>query len=97
MAADTVLVENFVRPGSARPVNRARYEAMREAMLAALPPAEPGLSRQEILAAVAGRLPEGLFPDGAGVTWWSKCVQLDLEAKGRIVRHGRPLRWRRVG
>lgn len=92
---DRVLIENPIRPGS-KPVDRARYEAMRAAMLAVLPPGEPGLNREEVLAQVAGRLPEALFPDGRGVTWWSKAVQLDLEVKGVIVRHGRPLRWRRA-
>ena len=27
--------------------------------------------------------------------WWTKCVQLDLEAKGVVVREGsKPIRWR---
>ena len=30
--------------------------------------------------------------------WWMKGVQLDLEAKGLMVRDGgKPLRWRRTG
>ena len=33
---------------------------------------------------------------GQTVGWWLKCVQLDLEAKGLIKRHGKPLRWYRA-
>lgn len=95
MKTETILVENVVSPGSQRPVSREKHEAVRAPMLAALPAAEPGLSYAELKAAVLPNLPEALFPGGQTVGWWLKCVQLDLEAKGLIVRHGKPLRWRR--
>ena len=45
----------------------------------------------------AERLPDDLFPGGEKAGWWTKCVQLDLEAKGLVVRDaGKPLRWRRA-
>lgn len=93
MTAEKVLVENVNHPGKATPVDRARYEAMRKAMLAALPKGAPGLARDELVEAVTPHLPEALFPGGEAAGWWSKCVQLDLEAKGLIARHGRPARW----
>ena len=96
MKVDTVMVENVVTPGSVRPVNREKYEAVRGPVLAALPGAEPGLSYAELKAAVLPHLPDALFPGGQTAGWWLKCVQLDLEAKGAIVRHGKPLRWRRA-
>lgn len=97
MKAETILVENVASPDSPpRPVNREKYEATREAVMAALPTAEPGLSYAELKAAALPRLPEALFPGGQTVGWWLKCVQLDLEAKGVIVRHGKPLRWYRA-
>lgn len=95
MKAETILVENAVTPGKPRPVNREKYEAVLGPMLAALPTSEPGLSYAELKAAVLPSLPEALFPGGQTVGWWLKCVQLDLEAKGRIARHGKPLRWYR--
>lgn len=96
MKAETILVENVVSPGSQRPVNREKYEAVRGPMLDVLPAAAPGLSYAELKAAVLPRLPDALFPGGQTVGWWLKCVQLDLEAKRLIVRHGKPLRWHRV-
>ena len=97
MKAQTILVENFTSPaGGPRPVNRDKYEAVRAPMLAAMPAVEPGLSYAELKAAVLPHLPEALFPGGDTAGWWLKCVQLDLEAKGLIVRHGKPLRWRRA-
>lgn len=46
---------------------------------------------------MAGKLaPKDLFPAHT-YHWWAKCVQLDLEARGEVVRDAKakPLRWRR--
>ena len=94
MSADRIEVENVNHPGRTHRVDRAKYEATRTAMLAALPKRGPGLSQAEMVEAVKRRLPEALFPGGATGGWWTKCVQLDLEAKGLVLREGRPLRWR---
>lgn len=96
MKPETILVENVVSTGHKRPVNREKYEAVRTPMLAVLPATEPGLSYAELKAAMLPHLPEALFPGGQTVGWWLKCVQLDLEAKGLVKRHGKPLRWYRA-
>ncbi|WP_068874956.1 MULTISPECIES: hypothetical protein [unclassified Phenylobacterium] len=96
MRDDTILVENVNHPGRTSPVNRVKYEAIRGALMAILPAAEPGLSQAEMTAAVKPHLPDELFPGGQTAGWWVKAVQLDLEAKGVLARHGKPLRWRRV-
>ena len=50
-----------------------------------------------MIEAVKAHLPADLFPGGAKVGWWTKCVQLDLEAKGVVIRDpGKPLRWRKA-
>jgi hypothetical protein len=97
-AADKVIVENVNHPGDRRPVDRALYEAMKKAMLTVLPRKLPGLTPAEILAAVLPVLPQAAFPGGQRAGWWAKCVQLDLEAKGQIVRDrtARPLRLTRA-
>ncbi len=95
--AEKIEVENVNHPGKTERVDRAKYEAMRVAMWAALPAEGPGLNAVALKTALLPALPEALFPGGATAGWWLKCVQLDLEAKGLVVREGKPLRFRRAG
>jgi hypothetical protein len=90
-------IENVIRPGRVRPVDADMYTAMKRAYLKVLPAKAPGLTIAEIQAGVLAHLPERLFPRGAKAGWWSKAVQLDLEAKGIITRtKTTPLRLHRV-
>ncbi len=92
-----VRIENVNHPGSSTNVDAGPYNAMREALLAVLPAAAPGMTESQMRQAVLPKLPEDLFPGGARAGWWSKAVQLDLEAKGLIDREtSRPLRWHRA-
>ena len=92
-----VRIENVNHPGSSTTVDAGLYTAMREALLAVLPAAAPGMTESQMRQAVLPKLPEDLFPGGARAGWWSKAVQLDLEAKGLIDREpSRPLRWHRA-
>jgi hypothetical protein len=89
-----IVVENVNVPGYTIQVDAAKYDAMREAILAALPIKEPGLTQAEIRKAILTHLSEDLFPGGAKANWWAKVVQLDLEAKGIVDREAtKPLRW----
>lgn len=95
--SDKIAVENINTPGRTTNVDKAKYLAMKEAMLATLPHSAPGMTAQEAKAAASPLLPESLFPGGATAGWWQKCVQLDLEAKGVIVRETtKPLRFHQV-
>ena len=85
-ASEKVQVENPNHPGSVRYVDRAMYSAMKQAFLQLLPDSSPGLTLAELREAIPANLPSDLFPGGAKVGWWAKTVQLDLEAKGFIVR-----------
>ena len=97
MPKRTIEVENVVSPGHRQKVDADKYEAVRDAYLAALPSAEPGATPAEILTALTPHLPQDLFPGGAKAGWWAKCVQLDLEAKGIIVRGPKsPVRLRKA-
>jgi hypothetical protein len=92
-----IVVENVNHPGQSTRVDAAKYAAMRSALLKALPARAPGLTQAEMLHAVLRHLPREHFPGGAKAGWWAKTVQLDLEAKGLLVREAsRPLRWHRV-
>lgn len=94
---DKITVENVNVPGHTTRVNAAKYLAMKEAMLAVLPREAPGLTQAEMIDAVKRHLLEELFPGGATAGWWAKTVQLDLEAKGTVIREAsKPLRWHQV-
>jgi hypothetical protein len=86
MPDDKIEIENFISPGRTERVNRAKYQAMRDALMAVLPDTAPGLKVPDAKAALLPLLPDALFPAGATAGWWLKAVQLDLEAKGIIKR-----------
>jgi len=86
-------IENVLRPGSTYSVDAAKYAAMKQAYLAVLPKAPPGMTVAEIGEHLLQQLSDDHFPGGAKAGWWAKAVQLDLEAKGVVARtDGRPLR-----
>ena len=90
-AGDRVTVENVNHPGRTSTVDGAKYREAKAALLAALPKSG-GLAQAEMIAGVRRRLTGEL---AAKAGWWTKCVQLDLEAKGVVVREGnKPIRWR---
>lgn len=89
-----ITVQNVNVPGHETNVDAAKYTAMKKAMLKVLPKKSPGLSHKEIMQEVKPHLPETEFPGGEKTGWWSKTVQLDLEAKGELIREdSKPLRW----
>jgi hypothetical protein len=93
--ADKIQIQNVNSPGRVVRVDRAKYVAMKEALLSVLPKNLPGLTVAEAKAELLPLLPEALFPEGAKAGWWLKATQLDLEAKGVIQRENtKPLRLR---
>jgi hypothetical protein len=78
-------IENVLQPGKTYRVDAAKFNAMREAVLAALPHRLPGLTPAELKEEVLS-----CFPGGDKAGWWLKAVQLDLEAKGEIARAPQP-------
>lgn len=91
--AGKIEVENVNHPGQVRLVDADMYAAMKRAFLKILPKKSPGMTTDEIREGVLAHLPEKLFPGGAKAGWWTKTVQLDLEAKGIIARaKTKPLR-----
>lgn len=96
--SERVAVENVVSPGHKQTLDAKKYNAMKAALLQVLPRKTPGLMGAEMSAAVLPHLPEAEFPGGAKSGWWLKAVQLDLEAKGVVMREAsaKPLRWHRA-
>jgi hypothetical protein len=95
MAGEKIEVENVNHPGKTYRVDAANYHIARAAMLRILPASAPGLTQAEMLDAMRAALRPAHPEMKAG--WWMKSVQLDLEAKGLVVRDGgKPLRWTRT-
>jgi len=78
MTANRIEVENPNTPGKTTRVDRAKYTAMRMALLSVLPDALPGMAVSAAKAALLPHLPQDLFPAGETAGRWLKCVQLDL-------------------
>ena len=93
----SIEVKNVNVPGYVHAVDAIKYAAMKQALMKVLPKKPPGLTQTEMRKAVVAHLPADEFPGGAKAEWWSKCVQLDLEARGVVRREdSKPLRWHRV-
>lgn len=91
-----VTVENVNHPGSTRQVDAAVYDAVKRAYLIILSSAPDGLTLEEIGRRLGTHLSDATFSGGAGLGWWAKTVQLDLEAKAILKRdRSRPLRLRK--
>lgn len=93
-----IIVQNVNAPGYRSSVDAEHYESMKKVLLTILPKSGPGLTQSEMFAAAAAVADSKLFPGRGKVSWWVKCVHLDLEAKGVLMRDksAKPLRWRRV-
>ncbi|WP_269932724.1 DUF6958 family protein [Aminobacter sp. HY435] len=96
-AGDKIEIRNVISPGHVVRVDKAKYTAMRDALLAVLPAKAPGLTVADAKASVLPLLPEALFPGGEKAGWWLKAAQLDLEAQGIVRREPtKPLRLHRA-
>lgn len=92
--ADKIAMENVNHPGGrVVRVDADKYQAVRDAILALLPPAAPGMTLAQLREALRPRVPDAVFPEGFKAGWWMMGVQLDLRAKGLIVaQDSKPLR-----
>lgn len=92
---EKIEIRNIVSPGHVTRVDKVKYDAMKDALLTALSQANVALTVAEAKQKLLPLLPDSLFPGGEKAGWWLKAVQLDLEAKGVLVRENtKPLRLR---
>jgi len=97
-ADEKIEIESITSPHHVQRVNKAKFMAMRDALLPVLPTEAPGITVDEAKAALLPNLSQKMFPAGEKAGWWLKAVQLDLEAKGVIARSGKgPVRLFRTG
>ena len=93
-STEKIEIENITSPGRVTRVDKTKYLAMETAYLSVLPQAAPGITSAEAKQRLLPLLPQDLFPGGEKAGWWLKAVQLNLEAKGRVVRQDtKPLRF----
>jgi hypothetical protein len=73
---------------------RWKYDAVRGALLRAIPRKEPGFLFKELPAKVRSLLGGKVLKELGSVTWYTTTVKLDLEARGEIARvcNSRPQR-----
>lgn len=78
-------------------IDRAKYDAMRRALLRCVPAAAGGIALAELARRVPAHLDRTVFGPKAGVTWYLIAVKQDLEARGllEIVPGLRPQHLRR--
>jgi len=78
-------------------IDLGRYEAIKKAILLAVPRNVAGIAFKDLSRAVAARVPKPLFR-GASIGWYTTTVKLDLEARGIIERtpNVKPQQVRRV-
>lgn len=82
-------------PGKSAPrIPRSKYDAVRRAILDAVPAGEPGLAFAELPGAVREALSAEALRSLGSVNWHTTVVKLDLEARGELrrIRGARPQR-----
>lgn len=80
-------------------MDQERFEVVRGAILRVLPRHDSsGMTWAELAETIAPTLPDRLFRHIGTVRWYTRAVQIDLEARGVIERvpESRPLRLRRA-
>lgn len=101
----SIQARNVNHPEHRENLKEEKYTIIREAILTVMPETDnrAGLSFPELEAGVRDYLtrknvPMKLFPKPGSVRWYTKAVQLDLEARELIERvpNQSPLRLRRI-
>ena len=67
-------------------VTPEKFGLIEKALLASMPRNATGITFKDLVRSVAGGAPKELFPKKGSIAWYTKVVQLDLEARGVIER-----------
>lgn len=67
-------------------IDSEKYEAVRKAILEAVPPRSAGVPFSELPKRVRALLPSGMRARLGSVSWYTVTVKLDLEARGLLER-----------
>ncbi|MFG0330859.1 MAG: DUF6958 family protein [Phycisphaerales bacterium] len=96
---DEMIETKTVTPGkNGTRLSRAKYDAVRAALLEVIPKSESGVPFGDLPKQVAKRIPKSMQPANGSASWLTTTVKLDLEARGLIERvpGASPQRLRRV-
>ena len=79
-------------------VTSEKYDPIRKAILSCTPKKKDGIAFDDLCERVGARVPKSLFPRAGSVSWYTKVVQLDMEARGEIARvsGATPMRLKRL-
>lgn len=96
-AGEKIETLNVTGAGGVR-IDKSVYNAVKKAILAAVPRTGEGLLFKDLPREVAARVPASMFAKRGSASWYATTVKLDLEARGLIERvpGSRPQRLRRV-
>ncbi|MFK7738754.1 MAG: hypothetical protein AB8H80_00420 [Planctomycetota bacterium] len=67
-------------------IDRAKYEAMKQSLLAVIPPEAPGVAFKDLAMLVEPHLQGTAMAPDDSVMWYVTTVKLDLEARGLVAR-----------
>ena len=71
---------------SAPRIERWKYDAVRKAILASVPDAEPGIAFRELWQLVPDKLEQRELEELGSLGWYLTTVKLDLEARSELKR-----------
>ncbi len=93
-AKEMIEVFNVNVPGTSSFVQKDKYEEVRRVLRERMPTSAPGLTQDEMDRLVRENVSDAVFEDRSKAGWWMKTAQLDLEARGLVVREAaKPTRW----
>ncbi len=78
--------KNINKGSSGFAVTPEKYGPIRKAILASVSRGGAGVVFKELVASVASQVPAERFPKKGSISWYTKVVQLDLEAEGKLER-----------
>lgn len=67
-------------------IDAGKYDAVRRAILKAVPQNADGIAFKELPRSVKKHLPAGEIPGGGSLNWYVTVVKLDMEMRGELER-----------
>ncbi len=82
----TIMTKTVSKDKGGTRIAKAKYDAVRKALLSVVPKRKDGIAFTELPKLVAPKLPAEMLPAKGSATWLTVVVKLDLEARGMLQR-----------